>query len=153
MKKKLIIRCLFGAPIGLTISYIITIIVSLCINKGVYYPAAHELIKVCGGELNAVIVQMICSLIYGAVFAGSSVIWELDNWSLLKQTAVHCSIVSLTTFPIAYLMHWFPHNIIGVIVYFAILLFIYAGIWFSQYNAMKKKLRSMNDKLKTDFRK
>ena len=34
MKKKIILRCLIGAPIGLSISFIITLIISAMINKG-----------------------------------------------------------------------------------------------------------------------
>ena len=40
MKKKIILRCLIGAPIGLSISFIITLIISAMINKGEFYPVA-----------------------------------------------------------------------------------------------------------------
>lgn len=38
-----------------------------------------------GNEINAVVAQMVASLLYGAVWAGASVIWEMDDWSLLRQ--------------------------------------------------------------------
>ena len=90
MKKKVILRSLIGAPIGLSISFIITLIISVIINKGEYYPVVPQLTALCGNELNAVVIQTICSLLYGAAFGGASVIWEIENWSLLKQTVIHC---------------------------------------------------------------
>ena len=94
MKKKVILRSLIGAPIGLSISFIITLIISVIINKGEYYPVVPQLTALCGNELNAVVIQTICSLLYGASFGGASVIWEIENWSLLKQTVIHCLVIS-----------------------------------------------------------
>ena len=73
MKKKVILRSLIGAPIGLSISFIITLIISVIINKGEYYPVVPQLTALCGNELNAVVIQTICSLLYGAAFGGASV--------------------------------------------------------------------------------
>ena len=61
MKKKLLFRSLIGAPIGVLVSLIITIVFSLCFGHGEYFPAPHELIDWCGSnETTAVIVQKIC---------------------------------------------------------------------------------------------
>ena len=147
MKRKVLLRCLAGAPIGLAISTIITIIISLTVNDGVYYAVVPELIDDCGNELNAVILQAVLSLIYGAAWAGASVIWEMDNWSILKQTAVHLVVCSLSTFPIAYFTRWMPHNVKGILLYFGIFFGIYLIIWLSQYSAMKKRVEQINERL------
>ena len=64
MRKKVILRSLIGAPIGLSISFIITLIISVIINKGEYYPVVPQLTALCGNKLNAVIIQTLCSLVY-----------------------------------------------------------------------------------------
>lgn len=151
MKKKIIQRCLIGAPIGLSVSFIITLIISAIINKGEYYPVVPQLTAVCGNELTAVIIQTICSLIYGAAFGGASAIWEVESWSLLKQTVLHCLIISVSAFPIAYCMYWMPHSFWGIAIYVFIFFFIYFFIWFSQYFAMKRKIKAFNDKVKADL--
>ena len=148
MKKELIKRCLIGALIGLSISYIITIIISMIINKGEYYPVPSQLIKLCGNEMNAVIIQAIFSLIYGAICFGTSVIWNIDRWSILKQTVIHFLVISLTSLPIAYFMYWMPHNILGIISYFAIFIFIYLIIWLSAYFSIKKNIQEINKNIK-----
>ena len=120
MKKKVIKRCLFGAPIGLLISHIILLITSIFLSvatkkyEGDFLPAPWSLIELCGSELNAVIIQTICSLIFGAAFGGASVIWEIENWSFLKQTVLHLIIISVSSLPIAYCMYWIPHTIRGI---------------------------------------
>ena len=150
MKKKVILRSLIGAPIGLSISFIITLIISVIVNKGEYYPAVPQLTDLCGNELNAVVIQTVCSLVYGAAFGGASVIWDMESWSLLKQTVVHCLVISVSAFPIAYCMYWMPHSFWGIAGYIAIFFFIYFFIWFSQYFAMKKRIQEFNEKVKAD---
>ena len=151
MKKKIILRCLIGAPIGLSISFIITLIIPAMINKGEFYPVVPQFTIICGNELNAVIIQSLCSLLYGAAFAGASVIWEVESWSLLKQTVLHCIVISSSTPPIAYCMYWMPHNVLGIAIYIFIFFFIYFFIWFGQYFAMKKKIQAFNDKVKAEI--
>lgn len=146
MKKKAFLRALIGAPIGLTISVVITILVSVSIGDGKFYPVQPELTTLCGGELTAVALQTAASLLYGAVWAAASVIWETD-WSLLRQTLTHLLTCSLSALPIAYLMYWMPHNVRGILLYFGIFLGIYAGIWASQFFAARARVRELNEKL------
>jgi len=148
MKKKVLQRCLLGAPIGLAVSVIITIIISLAVGGGVYYAVVPELIADCGNEINAVLLQAVCSLLYGAAWGGASVIWEKENWSILRQTVTHLIVCSIATFPIAYFMYWMEHSVSGVLLYFGIFFAIYLIIWLSQYSAMKKRVQQMNEKLK-----
>ena len=114
MKKRILCRALIGAPIGLAISTAITIFSSLIYGDGNYYPVVPALVEQCGNEINAVVAQMIASLLYGAVWAGASVIWEMDDWSLLRQTVTHLLAGSIATFPVAYLMYWMKHSIAAV---------------------------------------
>ena len=71
MKKKILLRCLLGAPLGLAISTIITIFISYAMGDGSYYAVVPELVRDCGSEINAVALQAVCSLLYGAAWAGA----------------------------------------------------------------------------------
>lgn len=148
MKKKLVLRILLGAPIGVTISYLITVFISLLVADGTYYPVVPSLAESLGSELNAVLVQTLCSILYGAVWGGLSIIWQLERWSLLRMTATHFALASMTTFPVAYLMQWMPHSLPGILIYFAIFFSIYLGIWLSQYCAIKKRIKELNQKVR-----
>lgn len=148
MKKKILFRSLMGAPIGVVVSLIITIIYSLCMGHGEYFPAPHELIDWCGGnETSAVIVQMICSLFIGAVGGGSNVIWEVERWSLLKQTAVHLGVIAVPFFGISYVMNWMPHHIYGALGFIGAFIAIYVIMWCVIYFSIKAKIKKMNKRL------
>ena len=147
MKKEILKRCLFGAPVGLAIGTIVTIFISLSVGDGKFYAVVPTLITDMGSEINAVILQAVLSMVYGAAWAGASVVWDAEGWSLLKMTLVHLVITSLATFPIAYLARWMPHNIGGVLLYFGIFVAVYLCIWISQYSAMKKRVQQMNERI------
>jgi len=147
MKKNIFLRCLSGAAIGLTITIIISIIFSLAIGDGNYYPVNPELIGVCGNEINAVIFEIVLAFVYGAGWGGASVIWDVEKWSLLKRTAVNLVIVSVTTLPVAYFTYWMEHDLISILSYFAIFIGIYAIMWFIMRAVWKKRIKQINDRL------
>lgn len=147
MKKIILKRSLMGAPIGLLFCQMMCIMISILINDGNYYTVVPELITVCGTETNAVIAQTLCVLLYGAIWGGISVIWEIDDWSILKQSVVHFLISSIVTFPIAYFTRWMEHTLSGILLYFGIFAVIYIGIWIVQYFSIKKKITQLNEKV------
>ena len=124
MKKNLFYRCLFGAPTGLAISYAITIIISLFIGDGRFHAVVPELTALCGSEINAV----------------------------LRQTITHLIIGSTATFPIAYLLRWMEHSLLGISLYFALFFAIYFVIWFSLYSVTKRRIRQLNARVRENNR-
>lgn len=151
MKKKIVLRCLIGAPVGLAVSTCIAIIISLLIGDGHFYAVAPELERVCKTEINAVILQALCSLLYGAAWAGASVIWETEHWSILRQTVTHLLVCSLCTFPIAYFMRWMHPSVLGIISYFGIFFAIYFVIWIIQYLGMRRRIKQINTAFKKNL--
>lgn len=148
MKKETIARIISGAPIGLLISYLITIVISLIIGDGNYHGVVPSLVEATGGELKAVIVQTLASMVYGAVWGGASVVFKRDDWSILRQTFTHFIIASLITLPIAYFMHWMRHSLMGFVQYFGIFIVAYAIIWAILYFATKRNVDQINAKVK-----
>lgn len=148
MKKKIIVRGLFGLPVGIAFGFIITVIISVCIGNGIYYPVRPELINAIGNELNAVILQTALCGIMGAGFAAASVIWELDSWSLAKQSGVYFLIISVIMLPIAYIANWMEHTVVGVLSYAGIFAAIFVAVWIIQYLAWKRKIKKMNVQVK-----
>lgn len=147
MIKNLVKKCLIGASIGFSISSIITIIVSLAIGDGNFYPVSPKLIEDCGTEINAVILQSVGALFYGAVCGGASIIWRIDSWSLLRQTITHLIVCSLSVFPIGYFMYWMEKSVWGITTYFSIFVLIYFIIWILKYYTIKKQINKINIKL------
>ena len=143
-------RGLFGLPTGIAIGFVITLIISVCIGNGSFYPVTPELIDATGNELNAVILQTVLCAIMGAGFAAASIIWELDSWSLAKQSGIYFMIISIIMLPIAYITNWMKHTILGVLSYVAIFVAIFVVVWISQYLLWKRKIKQMNTLVSKD---
>ena len=148
MQRKLILRGLFGFPVGVAIGFVITIMISVCVGDGSFYPVTPELIVTMGNELNAVILQTVLCGIMGAGFAMASVIWEMDSWSLAKQSGIYFSVVCIVMLPIAYVTNWMKHTVGGVLAYVGIFVVIFLIVWLIQYSAWKRKIKKMNDSIK-----
>lgn len=149
MKIKVLKRALIGAPIGVTISVIISIIISLSSGDGLYHAISQQLVNDIGNEITAFIIQTFFTMLYGAVWAGASAIWDNEKWSLLRQTITHLIICAVSSLPIAYFMQWMEHSPRGILFYCVIFLFTYAAVWFSQYSALKRKIDDLNRNLRS----
>lgn len=147
MIKEVLKRLVLGSMFGIAISYLITIGISMCINDGNYYACVPALIEETGSMLSAVILQTILSAILGAGFAGSSIIWEIEKWSILKQTSIYFAIVTAFMMPIAYTLQWMKRSLSGVLSYFAVFVGIFVIVWLTQYFGWKSKIKKMNEQL------
>lgn len=144
MKKQIIKRGIFGFPVGIAIGFVITLIISACVGDGTFYPVTPELIDTMGSEMNAVILQTVLCGIMGVGFAMASVIWELDSWSLAKQSGVYFLIVCFIMLPIAYIANWMEHSIGGFLSYAGIFVGIFVIVWLAQYLSWKRKIKKIN---------
>ena len=147
MKKKLIGRGLIGFPVGIAIGYVITVIISICIGDGFFHPVNPELVNKMGSELNAILIQTGLSGIMGTGFAMASVIWEIDKWSIAKQTGIYFVLTAAAMMPVAYITGWMEHSTIGVVTYFGIFVIIFVVVWMIQYSVIKCNIRKMNENL------
>lgn len=150
MKKKLFLRGVLGFPIGIAIGYVITICISLMWAGGHYSPCVPELAEALGSEIGAVALQALLCGLLGAGFAASSVIWEMESWSIARQTGVYFLIISLIMLPIAYATYWMEHSVAGVLGYFGVFVLIFAVIWGIQFAIGKRNVKKMNEKISED---
>lgn len=150
MKKQMIKRGLFGFPVGIAIGFVITVIISACVGDGNYYPVTPELTAAMGNELNAVILQTVLCGVMGAGFAMASIIWELDSWSLPKQSGIYFLLACILILPIAYIANWMEHSAVGFLSYVGIFVAIFIAVWLAQYLSWKRKIKKMNELVRKD---
>ena len=148
MKNKIMKRIWIGLPAGIAMGYIITLIISACIGDGTFYSVAPELAEKMGNELNAVILQTVLCGILGVGFAAASVIWEVDSWSLAKQSGLYFLVTGVILLPIAYVASWMQHTAVGFLAYIGIFIGIFVAVWLSQYLCWKQRIKKMNDRVR-----
>ena len=147
MKKKILSYCLFGAPTGLALWVMFTILASYLRGDGEYHMSAYYLIRVYGTELNAVTAQCICAMVIGMIWSAASLIYQDTEWSLLKQTGVHFVVCTVPALAAAYLMCWMPRSLDGLAQYLLLFGGLYGLNWLCQYLGMKKRVAQMNARL------
>lgn len=145
--KKVFQRALLGFPLGIAIGHVIEIIGSLFWGSGHYAPCVPALVESVGSEVYAVMLQALLCGIVGAGFAGASVIWEMEDWPLVKQTGIYFLTSSLLIMPVAYVTHWMEHSVKGFFQYFGIFAVIFLVIWVVDYTVWRHNVKKMNDKL------
>ncbi|GHU54114.1 hypothetical protein FACS1894132_08240 [Clostridia bacterium] len=148
MLKKTIGRGALGFPLGICFGYVITIGISVVLGTGEYHPCVPALVDKFGSELAAVIFQAALCGVLGAAFAAASVIWEMEKWSLAKQTGIYFLVASLAMLPIAYFAQWMEHSLVGFLLYFGIFVAIFVVVWIIQYFVLKSKIKHMNASIK-----
>lgn len=147
MKKQLVKRGLFGFPVGIAVGFVITLMISACVGDGSFYPVTPELIDSMGSELNAVALQTALCGLMGTGFAMASLIWELDSWSLARQSGVYFALACMIMLPVAYIANWMEHSLGGFLAYVGIFVAIFLAVWLAQYLSWRRKIRKMNERV------
>ena len=147
MKKEIMKRSLMGFPIGITIGQFITILISLKWGNGDYSPYVPELVSAMGSEIHAIILQSILCGILGMGFATASFIWQIDHWSIVRQTGIYFLTISIIMLPIAYFAYWMEHSLVGFLSYFGVFVFIFVILWVITYVMGRYNVKRMNGKL------
>ena len=138
-------RAVCGAFLMIGVQYII----ALCFSKanGEFFPAAQDLMAqkslLEGAEMLA-----IYSALAGAVFGGMRFIWEIEDWSVLKSSAVYFGINLISMSYCGYKMYWFTHSIKGYLPFLAIFVAIFLSIWCMCYFRGRSAARQMNRRIR-----
>lgn len=140
-------RAIAGALIGLGLSCLIGVLISFKIGDGNYYAVSPTLVKAQGSELNAVLVQMLVSMVYGAVWAASSFIYETEKGSLLQKTLLHYILNISVTLPVFHIMRWDNGRLSGMANTFIGVSAVYVLLWVLRYLIVLAEMKRINGRL------
>ncbi len=147
MLNKIIKRALLGFIYGIFIGQTILILESLFKGDGSFHSVSEYLLAHTNTELAAVIAQYFITGIIGITFASTTVIFELDRWSLVAQTALHFVITSVVMFFAGFFCGWFPHTAISTLIWFGVFIVVYIIMWLSFTLYYRKKTKEINNAL------
>lgn len=82
--------------------------------------------------------------IYGATVMGSSVIYEIEKWSITRATVTHFLLVFALYFLISLFLGWFRLDDAVFWIVIAGMTAIYVIVWLIQFSIYKKKVQEMN---------
>lgn len=148
MKKEVALRLSVSVPGGIAIGFVVPLIISIIRGSGDYIPCTPALVELAGSEINAVIIQMVCSAFIGVASGVGSLIYEIENWSLFRQTATYFLLNGAAINITALTCRWMDFSILSTIVFliqYAVIFFI---IWFIIYAVNYHNIKKMNSKIK-----
>ena len=79
---------------------------------------------------------------------GSSVLYEIETWSIVRSTITHFIIAMATFYVVAFTLRWFAPTDPVCWIMSVILVIVYFIIWMIQYLIYKHKVKRMNEELK-----
>ena len=147
MKRKLILRVVWGFPMGIAIGQCMSLLASAMLGQGTFVVCMPAFVEMVGSELGAVALQTFLCGLLGAAGAGGSVVWETD-WGILRQTGTNFLILAGAMLPIAYVTGWMEHSLAGFLKYLLVFTLIFIVIWALQYFAWKRRIRKLNERMK-----
>ncbi len=153
MKGILIDRVVFLSSIGFAIGVIVGVLITavlttFSINDGTLYLCVPEFTAFIGDQLMAFMIQVFLSGLLGLICMGTSAMYEIEEWSLLKATLIHY-IISMTVYYFtAFFLKWLsPRDIKYNLIIFAALSVVYTFIWLSHYISYKVQITKINREL------
>ncbi|MBR0229296.1 MAG: DUF3021 domain-containing protein [Clostridia bacterium] len=118
-----------------------------------YFLAGSEAILAQADQLPARALYFLLCGSYGAANMGTSALYGIDEWSILRCTATHFLIVvgdTILFFGALILLGWMAMPPAGVCALIAAAYtLVYFLIWLAQYLSYKRKVKSMNAKLRS----
>ena len=145
--KEFIKRAIMGFVYGVFIGQTILILESLVGGNGNFYPVSAYLLQHSSSQMAAVIIQYFLTGIIGISFATTTLIFEIDSWSITAQTALHFAITSVVMYISGFLCGWFPHTVRSTIIWFVIFIVIYLIMWAGFMLYFKKQTKKINEAL------
>ena len=84
----------------------------------------------------------------GAIAMGSTVIYDIEKWSILRATATHFLITMCVTILACFVLKWFEPWSTPFWIMIAFELAGYVLVWLAMYLCFRAKVRKLNEMLK-----
>lgn len=94
-------------------------------------------------DSSSYILNFFASAIVGYYCVAISICYDVEEWSLLRQTVTHALLILPYLF-IAYYLKWTPQGLHNMMIYIVWFIVMYAIIWYSIKRYWQKKARELN---------
>lgn len=147
MKNKIIGRIVFGIFIGIDIGLLMSIILSYLSGNKIYQPAPDRFLQLFSNEITAMIASVFIWASIGVLFSVTSLIFTHTEFSISKMTVLHCIINYIFFVPLAVLAGWYSFDIIDLVSFTVIYIFVYFIVWIVFMLINKRYISEINAKL------
>ena len=135
LRDKVIIRSSIGFGLGVLIGVVICEITSTeYAADGWLLLCTPAYLDHIGNEVVAFVIQCVLCGLYGALGMGGAVVYDIENWSILRATLTHSCAVVCAFYAMAFYLRWIEVTDIAGIAILALFFVIpYVIIWLVNY--------------------
>ena len=123
------------------------LILGIFIGAGFWYLGAGEALAA-SSQPNDLTLHLLLSGVLGMVANGSSVLYEIETWSIARATITHFIIAMGIFYAVAFTLRWFAPTDPVCWIMSVVLIIVYFIIWMIQYLIYKHRVNRMNEELK-----
>lgn len=145
--RSILLTLIIGITGGITIGLVFSIVFSY-LYVGAYHPSTPVFMNKFDNQLNAITISVVIWGLMGVVFSLGSLVFRQESWGITKQAIVHFAITYLGFSLLALSAHWFPINVVWLVMYTLIFILIYLIIWSVQFMIGKRYVKQINRRIK-----
>lgn len=143
--KKIAKRGIDGITYGVTIGMILSLIFSYLAGSSSYYPSTPAFVAGFNNNLMATLISVLLWMVIGLFSAYSSIIFELENISLLIKTVIHFCLVYAIVLAVGVYLKWFTSS--GFILVTISFIVVYIAIWVAIFFITKSDIKKINQQI------
>lgn len=99
-------------------------------------------------DISNLILYLVVSGVYGMIAMGSSVVYDIEEWSIAKATTTHFIVTLVGFYALGMIEGWLQFGDAVFCIMTISFVVIYFVIWFVQYLSFKRVVQNMNNDLK-----
>ena len=144
MLKTIIKRAELGFSLGILIGDGIAILTG-SLSAGELVLVSEKLMDMTGNMVLAFIIQSLLSGLYGAITFGTMVFYDIESWSLVLSTSLHCLVVVGFFIPVALFLGWNSGDLIAMLIMIGCQLIAFFIVWLIMNAIYKKQVKELNE--------
>ena len=144
MLKTIIKKAELGFSLGILIGDGIAMLTG-SLSAGELVLVSEKLMDMTGNIVIAFIIQSLLSGLYGAITFGTMVFYDIEKWSLVLATALHCLVVIGCFIPVSLFLGWNSGDPIALLIMVGCQLIAFFIIWLIMNAIYKKQVKELNE--------
>ena len=102
------------------------------------------LVQRMGSETAAIVLQTLCSGLYGAITMAGTLLYDVERMPLALATGLHCLLVIGPYMPLALLLGW-ESDVTDILIVWCFQLAAFFIIWLVMYLRYKAEVKELNE--------
>ena len=149
MKKMILSRVYIGFTIGFIMGVVFTTIFATHdAADGSVHLYSEELGRIIANPLLAFMIHSFTCGLLGMVAMVSTIVYEIEDWNLLKATFIHFLVCVVSFYLTAFFLGWIkPSDTLDILVLLVFFIASYVIIWLIQYLSYRSQIKEINEKL------